>query len=45
MAKNIVAEKLIEIEDALKVLQLEGLNVEKAKETIHNIMANVYVEI
>ena len=44
MANNSVAENIIELEDKLKVLQLEGANVEKAKETLNNIMANVYIE-
>lgn len=40
---NNFVEELFELEDELKVLQLEGSNVENAKETVHNLMANIYV--
>lgn len=36
-------DKLFELEDDLKILQLEGVNVDKALNTLYEIMANTYI--
>ena len=36
-------DKLFELEDSLKVLQLEGVNVDYSLNILYEIMANIYV--
>lgn len=36
-------EKLFELEDSLKVLELEAVNVENIKEILHDIMDTIIV--
>lgn len=36
-------EKLFELEDALKVLQLKGVNVDICFDILHEIMATTYI--
>lgn len=37
-------EKLFELEDELKVLQLEGVNTERAKELLREFLDNLVVD-
>lgn len=36
-------DKLFELEDSLKVLQLEGVNVDISMDILHEIMANCFI--
>ena len=37
-------DKIFELEDELKLMQLEGTNTERAKELLHDFLDNLIIE-